>query len=282
MTESTWIVTEDTLKKLFRLAPLVAGLFAFAAIGSAQPVEYVKICTAFGSGYHYIPGTDICANDFTGQTKQLTPGGVWMSLLPTSNQGQWVTDPQESCGQGRLVKVGTLKPNDFKVNSFEKYQAAPVGLRLQRGEFIAKVMMSGGFYDPLQPSARNPRLSSQQFCLRFADPTYFTIDMGSAPSYPSFCGTPPIGCVSNSQILGTPAAFSFTGLGTPVVHYNTDANGKAMGAPMTCGSQLVVTTGMGTFDPTTTSDPSKPGVTIPAAGTLSTWVCIKQSDDDGR
>ena len=270
------------MKKSFRLVPLVAGLFAIAAIGSAQQVEYVKLCTSFGSQYHYIPGTDICANDVTGQTKQLTPGGTWNSLLPTSNQGQWVTDPQEACGQGRLFRVGTLRPNDFKVNAFEKYQAQPVPLRLQRGEFIAKVLMSGGFYDPLQPLARNPGLGMQQFCLRFADPNYFTIDMGSTASYPSFCGAAPIGCVSNSQILGTPAAYSFPVLGTPVVHYNTDANGRAMGSPMTCGSQLVVTTGMGKFDPTTTADPSKPGMAIPAAGTLSTWVCIKQSDDDNR
>lgn len=224
----------------------------------------------------------MCANDVTGQTRQLTPGGIWVSLLPSNNQGQWVTDPRDACGQGRLVKVGTLGPNDFKVNAFEKYQATPVGLRLQRGEFIAKVLMSGGLYDPLQPSARNPRLGAQQFCLRFADPSYFTIDMGSAPSYPPFCGTAPISCVSNAQILGTPAAFSFHVLGMPVVHYNTDSTGRALGSPMTCGSELVVTTGMGTFDPTTISDPSKPGVAIPAAGTISTWVCIRQSDDNDR
>ena len=26
----------------------------------AKPVEYVKICSAYGAGFYYIPGTDIC------------------------------------------------------------------------------------------------------------------------------------------------------------------------------------------------------------------------------
>ena len=26
----------------------------------AKPVEYVKICSLYGAGYYYMPGTDIC------------------------------------------------------------------------------------------------------------------------------------------------------------------------------------------------------------------------------
>src|SRR5258706_5616557 len=26
----------------------------------AKPVEYVKVCSLYGAGYYYIPGTDIC------------------------------------------------------------------------------------------------------------------------------------------------------------------------------------------------------------------------------
>ncbi len=42
---------------------------AFAVAGGAQaadlalavePVDYVKVCDAFGTGYYYIPGTDTC------------------------------------------------------------------------------------------------------------------------------------------------------------------------------------------------------------------------------
>jgi hypothetical protein len=34
--------------------------FARLAPAGAQPIEYVKICDAFGTGFYYIPGTDTC------------------------------------------------------------------------------------------------------------------------------------------------------------------------------------------------------------------------------
>ncbi len=267
---------ENALIKLFLPVMAVAGLLSFTLDGYAAPVEYVKVCSLYGAAFHYIPGTDICLNDETGETRQQTPAGTWTSLLPTNNQGRWVTNPQQECGSGRLASLGTVRPSDFKINPSEKYQVAPVPLNLQHGEFISKVMLSGGFYDPLQPLAREPRLSPQQFCLRMADPNYFVIDMGSPAYYPYFCSTPPLGCVSNSQIVGTSAAYSFSVLGAPVVHYNTNSNGQVIGPAMTCGSQLVLTTGMGNYNPTVVSDPSQPGMPIPAAGTLSAWVCIEQ------
>ncbi|MGB7257197.1 MAG: porin, partial [Pseudolabrys sp.] len=27
---------------------------------SAKPVQYVKICSLYGAGFYYIPGTDTC------------------------------------------------------------------------------------------------------------------------------------------------------------------------------------------------------------------------------
>src|SRR5690606_30200097 len=42
-------------------AVLAAGTGAQAAdLPTAEPVEYVRICDAFGAGFHYIPGTDTC------------------------------------------------------------------------------------------------------------------------------------------------------------------------------------------------------------------------------
>ncbi len=42
-------------------AILAAGTGAQAAdLPTAEPVEYVRICDAFGTGYFYIPGTDTC------------------------------------------------------------------------------------------------------------------------------------------------------------------------------------------------------------------------------
>ncbi|HEY7458119.1 MAG TPA: porin, partial [Xanthobacteraceae bacterium] len=43
-----------------------AGLVALSGAQAAdlpvkaKPVEYVKICSAYGAGFYYIPGTDIC------------------------------------------------------------------------------------------------------------------------------------------------------------------------------------------------------------------------------
>ncbi len=42
-------------------AVLAAGTGAQAAdLPTVAPVEYVRICDAFGTGFYYIPGTDTC------------------------------------------------------------------------------------------------------------------------------------------------------------------------------------------------------------------------------
>lgn len=60
--------------------------FAFLAAGTgisapvlAAPVEYVRVCTAFGAQYYYSPGTDTCINANTGQTRRFTEDGVVIS-----------------------------------------------------------------------------------------------------------------------------------------------------------------------------------------------------------
>ena len=55
---------------MIRLKSVLAGCAAgFIALGAAQaadlpvkakPVEYVKICSLYGVGFYYIPGTDMC------------------------------------------------------------------------------------------------------------------------------------------------------------------------------------------------------------------------------
>src|SRR6201988_3284495 len=38
----------------------VAGAQAADLPVKAKPVEYVKVCSLYGAGFYYIPGTDIC------------------------------------------------------------------------------------------------------------------------------------------------------------------------------------------------------------------------------
>lgn len=39
-------------------------------------VEYVRICTLYGTGYFYIPGTNTCVDAATGMTKYQTSAGT--------------------------------------------------------------------------------------------------------------------------------------------------------------------------------------------------------------
>ncbi|WP_159082328.1 porin [Paragemmobacter aquarius] len=55
----------------FLLIPL-----AFAHGAAAAPVEYVRVCSAFGAGYSVIPGTSVCMNQRTGETREATDNGV--------------------------------------------------------------------------------------------------------------------------------------------------------------------------------------------------------------
>ncbi|OYZ87138.1 MAG: hypothetical protein B7Y01_05015, partial [Xanthobacter sp. 17-67-6] len=38
----------------------VAGAQAADLPVKAKAVEYVKVCSAYGAGYYYVPGTDTC------------------------------------------------------------------------------------------------------------------------------------------------------------------------------------------------------------------------------
>ena len=256
---------------------LAVGLLGIASSGHA--VEYVKVCSLYGEGFHYIPGTGICVKEETGDARQQTPDGTWRSLVPNS-QGHWVTNPEHECAPGKLVKVGTFRPSDFTLNSHGKYQAAPVGLTLKPGEFISKVIMRGGFYNPNQPLARSGQDSGlNALCLKSGDPNFVSITGGSLPQSPYWCnGQLPLSCVSPSKILGMPATYSVpVSAAYPDVYYNTDSNGDVIGQPVTCGSELVLTTA-GTYDPTMIGN--APGQPVPTAGTLSTWVCVEKGSRD--
>lgn len=48
--------------KFLKLIPFAAllGVVFLAQPASAQPVEYVRVCDTFGTGWFYIPGTEQC------------------------------------------------------------------------------------------------------------------------------------------------------------------------------------------------------------------------------
>lgn len=71
------------IRRLVSLAFLAAASgFPMAAL--AAPVEYVKVCSAYGANYYYSPGTDTCINAQTGVTKRQVDNGAGGTKTVTS------------------------------------------------------------------------------------------------------------------------------------------------------------------------------------------------------
>ncbi len=177
------------MKKLLMSFFLVTLLIAFASSCYAtDPVEYVKVCSTYNEpDWYYIPGTDVCFNTTTGETREETIGGTWVSHVP-SNSGEWVRSPSLECRPGRLVQVGTFTSSDFTLNSHGKYETAPFTLTLKHGEFIAKVLIKGGF----DVTARS------SFCLNFYDVPTLSYSL--------------LGCQDTALLMDQFAPWSFTPL----------------------------------------------------------------------
>ena len=251
------------------------GLLAVASSGHAA-VEYVRVCSLYGAGFHYIPGTDICLNDRTGDARQQTVGGTWRSLLPYP-EGKWVTLPALECGLGRLVNVGTFTTNDFSLNAWDRKQTQPFPLSMKSGEFISKVMMYGGFSDPRIPN-RHGANGIDGFCVRSIDPTLMENQAAGPFNPPYGNGMLPIGCVANSRIVNMPAAYSITATAAypSIDSFFQDAN-ETVSGPYTYGTKLVVTTDMGPGGPMLLNYfAAGAQMYKPMVGKLSVSVCVEQ------
>ncbi|MFO1414176.1 MAG: porin [Burkholderiales bacterium] len=167
-----------------------------AAQVAAAPVEYVKVCPVYGEGFHYIPGTDICINGQTGDARVATEGGTWRSRLPYP-EGRWVATPAQDCTNGRLVNLGTFAATDFTPNPWNRLQTQSVGVRASAGEFVSRVIMSGGFYDPRQPT-RSGTNGRDGLCVRSTDPGVLEPTVGGGSESPPWGnGGLPVGCIAN-------------------------------------------------------------------------------------
>ena len=80
---------------------LLSSAAAFAVVGGAQaadlsiaePVDYVKVCDAFGAGYWYIPGTDTCLK-IGGLVRMdtvfhSTSSNAWGSTTSSAHAASW-------------------------------------------------------------------------------------------------------------------------------------------------------------------------------------------------
>lgn len=61
------------------LLPSLMGMAVSAilcVVSPASAVDYVRECTLFGAGWYYAPGTAVCVNADTGETRETTSDGV--------------------------------------------------------------------------------------------------------------------------------------------------------------------------------------------------------------
>jgi hypothetical protein len=263
------------MKKLALIC--VTGLLGLSSLSYGEPVEYVKVCSLFGAGFEYMPGTDICRNVQNGDTREITEAGIWRSVLPYKD-GEFVANPQLACGaSSNLVKIGDFKSTDFTLNAYGRLQTAGTPLELKPPEFITKIIMGGGFYDPRTAAARSGSgLGTLALCVRSIDPN--VVEELNTPAYGN--GGVPIGCVVNSRIAGMPWPYSVSAMGAypQVDQYFTDAGLTHVAGPYTYGSKLVVTTDILTRGPDalsyTVGFDAGGAIVAPLAGTLSVSACV--------
>ena len=265
-----------------KLVSSIAGALALLGLapGAQAAVEYVRVCSLYGAGFHYIAGTDICMNEWTGDSRQQTEGGTWRSLLPYP-EGSWVTDLKDACGTGKVVKVGTYKSTDFTANTWQKKQTPPANLKLKPGEFVTKVMMSGGFYDPRLPG-RHGTNGTNGLCVRSIDPNLLEAGPNGSFNPPWGNGMLPVGCIANSRIVNMPGTYAISATAAhpsiDVEYY--DANQTLKNGPVTYGTQVVVTTDLGNIGSApyalTYTEAAHPDVVKPMAGQLEVNVCVDQ------
>src|ERR1700742_1368202 len=90
---------------------VVSGAHAADAVVAAEPepVEYVRICDAYGAGYFFIPGSDTCIK-FGGYVRTEGAWGNAYAVKPASERGTyWHTRNQLSIDTATDTEWGALK-----------------------------------------------------------------------------------------------------------------------------------------------------------------------------
>ena len=73
----------------------VSGAQAADLPVKAKPVEYVKVCSLYGAGFYYVPGTDIC----------LKIGAYFRAEYAYGNIGGSLTNLDQSGADGQRTRI---------------------------------------------------------------------------------------------------------------------------------------------------------------------------------
>src|ERR1700712_675098 len=90
---------------------VVSGAHAADAVVVAEPepLEYVRICDAYGAGYFYIPGSETCLK-IGGKVR--TEGNWYNAYNPVDNRGTlWHTRAELKLQTATDTEYGALKTN---------------------------------------------------------------------------------------------------------------------------------------------------------------------------
>src|SRR5216683_5887386 len=112
-----------------------AGVFAVAGAQAAdlpvkaKPVEYVKVCSLYGAGFWYVPGTDTCIK--IGAFLKLE---VNYNAGPNGNPDGWGSNygggnlaPGDAAGRGTRTDTGNLSFRNRNAISFDMRQQTEYG-----------------------------------------------------------------------------------------------------------------------------------------------------------
>ena len=101
----------------------------------AKPVEYVKICSAYGAGFYYIPGTDICLRvggyvfvetGVKGRNAAVEIAGLGNQFTTDDNYNQWRARGHVILDARNNTAYGTLRAYFVGVVSYATTAPGPV------------------------------------------------------------------------------------------------------------------------------------------------------------
>ena len=76
------------------LVAVTAGQAADLPV-KAKPVEYVKVCSLYGAGFYYMPGTDMCMKIggwVRAEATEATPTAAWLGVPCNANVNNRTTN----------------------------------------------------------------------------------------------------------------------------------------------------------------------------------------------
>jgi len=289
------------MTKITRVLPLTvvvtiaiaAAIILRAPTANAQSVQFVKICSLYGEGFFYLPGTDICVDFSENDAREPTAAGEWRWRIP-NNPRTWVPTPQQGCQGGQLVTFGNITSSGLTLNADSRFETITrYPLNLKQGQYIASVLYKGGFVIPPPQFT----VSDLPTC-----PAANTLVDDATDPYCTFGNAPVGGGVTTCEVTCVSGAWQFTGFSDNTVgqgtfcmfyFYTDPLLGPVYSFPLGC----IDTSPQATVPATLMFSPDSP---IPPAvsyqtyilgangdswevpfvsdvqGTLSVWLCLQQ------